>query len=216
MLLSRAREQATKKPRQNMHGQEEAGSAGDPASIWTEAAARHDTMDMRMMCERLPPGVQDGDHAGLGAEMSRVGADDVDRLRGRLEQDIVDERLDLESDRSDRRRHGEDDVEIRNRQELGATIGEPLRAREPLALRTMSIAAAIIRDANVSAVLASFGMSAERRRPARFDSGHRTALVDRQPIALRGAESVAMEAENVRYLDPRAHARRSFERDDPT
>ena len=158
----------------------------------------------------LPPSVQDSDHASLGAKMFWVRGDDADRLGRRLEQDVVDERLVLQGDRRDRRRNGEDEVEIRNRQELRATIGEPLCAREPLALGAVPVATAIVGDADLPAVLALFGMPAERRRPARLDGGHRAALVNRQPSALRGAKCVAVAAEDIRNLDPRAHLRRLF------
>jgi hypothetical protein len=60
--------------------------------------------------------------------MFGVGADDADRFGRRLEQDVVDERLVLKRDRRDGRRHGEDDVEIGDRQQFGAAIGEPLEA----------------------------------------------------------------------------------------
>jgi hypothetical protein len=60
------------------------------------------------------------------AEVFGVGADNADRLGRRLEQDVVDDRLVLKRDRRDRRRHGEDDMEIGDRQQFGAAIGEPL------------------------------------------------------------------------------------------
>ena len=190
-----------------MNGQEEVGSASNPASIRSEAAARHDAVHMRMMREGLPPGVQDGDHAGFGAKMFGIGADDADRLSRRLEQGVVDERLVLEGDCRERRRHGEDDVEIGNRQKLGAAIGEPLRARQPLTLGTVPVTTTIVGDPELATILAPFDMSAERCGAARLDGRHRATLVNRQPIALRGAECVAVTAEDIRHLDPRAHAR---------
>ena len=43
-------EQATEKAREHPHGQEEAGSAGDPAlAVGREAAARDDDMGVRMV-----------------------------------------------------------------------------------------------------------------------------------------------------------------------
>ena len=71
---------------------------------------------MRMMRQGLAPGVENRDHAGLGAEMLGIGADDADGLGCRLEQDVIDDRLVLKSDRRDGCRHGEDDMEIGDRQ----------------------------------------------------------------------------------------------------
>jgi hypothetical protein len=68
-----------------MDGEKEVGLACRPsARPASEAAARHDAVNMRMMGEGLPPCVQDRDHAGLGAEVFGVGADDADRLAAAL------------------------------------------------------------------------------------------------------------------------------------
>ena len=63
--------------------------------------------------------------AYLGAEMARIGGDGGERLGGGAEQDRVDDGLVLESDRTCRRRQGEDDVEIRHRQQFGLPLSEP-------------------------------------------------------------------------------------------
>jgi len=85
--------------------------------------------------------MQDRDHSCLGAQVFGIRGDVADGLSGRLEKDVIDDRLVLETDRRDRRGHGEDDMEIGNGQQLRLAVGEPLEPRQPLALRTMSIAA---------------------------------------------------------------------------
>ena len=139
--------QATIAAGENVNRNKEVRFACDPAPVRSEAAARHDAVNMGMMGKGLSPCVRDRDHSGLGAQMFGVGGDDADRLGGRLEQDIVDERLVLESQRRDRRRHGEYDVEIGNGQQLHPAISEPLEPRQPLTLRTVSIATRIVGDA---------------------------------------------------------------------
>ena len=162
-------------------------------------------MQVRVMREGLPPRVQDGDHAGLGAEVLRVGTDGADRLGRGLEQDVVDDRLVLQGDGGDGRRHGENDMEIRNWQEFGTTIGEPLGARQALALGAVPIAARVVGDAGLAAVLALLDMAAERCGAAGLHGGHDTALGLRQTTALRGAESLSVAAEDVRHLQRLAH-----------
>src|SRR4051794_16694955 len=84
-------EQAAVEMREDADGQEEAGTAaGDEAPVRAQAASRHDAVDVRVMRERLPPRVQDGDHPGLGAQMLRIGAGGADGLGRSLEQDVVD------------------------------------------------------------------------------------------------------------------------------
>ena len=81
-----------------------------------------------MMGERRTPGVQHGGEADARAEMLRVGGDGGQRLGGGPEQEVVDGGLVLERDGADRSRQGEDDVIIRNRQELGLAVSSHCRA----------------------------------------------------------------------------------------
>ena len=94
--------------------------------------------------------------------MPGIGGDGTQGLRCRAEQDVVDDRLVLQSDGGDRRGHGEHDVEIRHRQQLGLSISEPLRAGQALALWAVPVAAGIVRNAYLAAVGTSLDMAAER------------------------------------------------------
>lgn len=144
---------------------------------------------MRMMRQGLPPGVENGDHPSLGTEMLRVGADETDRLGRRLEQDVVDHRLVLQRDSGYWRRHGEDNMEIGNRQQIGLALGEPLGAREALALWTVPIATAVVRGANQAAVVAPLDMAASVavRHASMAAITRRWSDVSREPCAVRNA-----------------------------
>jgi hypothetical protein len=54
----------------------------------------------------------------------KKAGDTLQRLGGCGEQDGIDDGLIVESDLGDRRRHGEDDVEVRHRQQLGLSVGQ--------------------------------------------------------------------------------------------
>src|ERR1700729_3412858 len=75
--------------RQNSDGEEEVWLAADPSSVGSKAAARHDTVSVRVMRQGLAPGMKNGDHAGLCAEMLWIGGDNADRLGGRLEAGVI-------------------------------------------------------------------------------------------------------------------------------
>ena len=116
MPLAGGEEEPAIQPGQHLHGQKEAGPATDPAcpiSRWPTTG--HDAVNMRMMVQVLPPGVQHGNQPERGAEMLGVGGDEAQRLGRRLEQDAVDDGLVLEGDLGDRRRHGEDNMEVGHR-----------------------------------------------------------------------------------------------------
>jgi hypothetical protein len=109
--------------------QEEAWSATDPAgTVERWATAWYNAMDMRVVMQGLPPSMEDGDEPDLGAEMLWIGSNDAQCLSRCSEQDGVDGRLILERDIGHWRRHGEDDVEIGDRQQLGPPVCQPLGA----------------------------------------------------------------------------------------
>ena len=97
-------EQPAIEPREHMDGQEEVWPAGDPsfavlvATGWRQPAAGDDTMEVRMMGERLPPCVEDGDEADLGAQMPGIGGNGAQRLGRRSEQHGIDQGLVMEGD----------------------------------------------------------------------------------------------------------------------
>jgi hypothetical protein len=122
-----------------------------------------------------------------------------------LEQDVVHNRLVMQRDGGDGCRHGEDDVEIRDRQQVGLPIGKPLGARQALALGAVPVATTVVSDADHAAVVALLDMTTERRSPARLHCRHQAALGVREPIALRGAERITVAAEDVRHLQGRPH-----------
>ena len=125
-----------------------------------------------MVGQRRAPGVEHGGEADARAQMLRVGGDGGQRLRGGPEQEVVDGGLVLERDGADRGRQGEDDVVVGNRQEFGLAVFEPLPRRRGLALRAVAIAAGIVGDPLVRAVLAALDVSAERGRATGLDRRH--------------------------------------------
>src|SRR6516225_10695174 len=100
------------------------------------------------------------------------GGDREPRFRRRAEQQVVDDRLVLVGDRRDLGGQCEDHVEIADRQQIGLACGKPILRRRTLALRAMAIAARVVSDAAVAAILAALDMPAERGRAALLDRRH--------------------------------------------
>jgi hypothetical protein len=98
-------------------------------------------MNVRMMDERRAPSVQDHGDADLGAKMFGIGGDAQQRLRRRLEQGVIDDRLVGVGDVGDLRRQREDDVIIRHRQQLGPPRLQPVVRCCGLTFGAMPIAA---------------------------------------------------------------------------
>ena len=204
-------EQPAEQAREHAHGQEEAGPARHPAlAVERDAAARHDHVDVRVMGHRRAPGVQHGGDADAGAEVLGIGGDRDQGLGRGLEQEIVDHRLVLVGDVGDGRRQREHHVIVRHRQQLGLARGEPFLCRGALALRAVPVAARVVGDLGVRALLAARDMAAERRRAAALDRRHHLQLAEAHMAGIGLTPCRSMVAEDIRDLQRRTrHARRA-------
>src|ERR1700674_3549750 len=133
-------------------------------------------MQVRMMHQGGSPGMEDGEEADLSAEMFGVGGDGPERLRHRLKEDPVNDPFVLKGDGGDLVRDGEHDVEIVDGQEFSFAALDPRRAGQGLTRRTMSIAAAVVPHARVSAAVALFDMPTEGGGPAPLNGAHDAPL----------------------------------------
>jgi len=116
------------------------------------------------------------------------------------EQQTVDHALVLIGDVGDLAGEGKDQVEIADGQELGLALGQPGPGSGALALGTVTVAARVIGDALVAAVLASRHMAAEHRRAAALDGGHDFQLGEAHVAGVGLAPGSAMGAEDIRDL----------------
>jgi hypothetical protein len=112
--------------------------------------------------------VEDGSKADAGAQVLRVGGDPCHGLDGGAEQEVVDHGLVLEGDRGDLGGQREDDVEVSDRQEIGFPIGQPVSRGRALAPWAVPVAAGVVGDAQMAAVVAAFDMATERGGAAPF------------------------------------------------
>jgi hypothetical protein len=158
-------------------------------------------MYVRMMDHRRAPGVEHGGDTDAGTEVFGIGRDRENGLARGLEQQIVDHRLILIGELSDRRREREDHVEVGHRQELGLALGEPPLCRRALAFWAMAIATGIVGDGRVSAVLAARDMAAERRRPTALDRRHHLELAEAHMAGVGVTPRQSEVAEDIRYFE---------------
>jgi hypothetical protein len=111
----------------------------------------------------------------------------------------------VERDLGGRCRQGEHDVEVWHRQQFSLAFGEPVGARQALALRTVPVAAGVVGAADQPAVGTVLDMAAQRRRPARLDRRHDTAFGAAEMGRVGLAERRTVMAEDVRHLQRGAH-----------
>src|SRR5207245_3295364 len=104
---------------------------------------------------------------------------------------------------SDWCREREDDVEVGHRQELGLALGKPLLCRCGLAFVAMPIAARVIGDPRIAAVLvlAAFNMATERSRAAALDRTHDLELVEAHMTGVGHTPRRSEVAEDIRDFE---------------
>ena len=158
------------------------------------------------MRHRRAPGVEHGGDADPGAKMSGIGRDRHHRLRRRPEQQVVKERRVLPGDVGDHGGQCEHDVEIADRQQVGLALGEPGSRGGALALGAVPVAAAVVGDPKVAAVVAAIDMAAKRRRPAVLDRRHDLELGNAQVTGLNGAIAGPFSSEDIGDLKRGAQA----------
>lgn len=193
--------------RENMDGQEEIAPARSPArAIVGKHTTEDKAMDVGVMGQRLPPGVQDTDEAKLAAQtMTRIGSDGLDRHGDGFEENAIEQPLVLVGDLRNCAGHGKYDMEIGNGQKVSFAIGKPLVAGGTLALRAVPVAAGVIGDTRVRAVIAGLDMPTKRRRLAQLDRGHDAAFHPAEVAVVNAGIGMAMTAEDIRHLQLAAH-----------
>ena len=143
-----------------------------------EPAAGHDAMELRVEEEELRPGVQDSGDGDLGPQ---AAAGDLRQgLGDRGEEEIVghagggsEEVVEFGGDR-------EDDMEVRDGQEIPLLGVHPAHGLQPLALGAMPIPTGVVGNLLMAALRARTPMVAQRGRAAVGDGP--------QDVVLSGAE----------------------------
>ena len=75
-------------------------------------------MDVGMMLEVLSPGMEHAEETDVGSEMLGIASQFEQRAGAGAEEQIVEQPLVLEDQSGELMRQGEDDVEVRNGQQL--------------------------------------------------------------------------------------------------
>ena len=126
-------------------------------------------MDVRVVGHCRAPAVEHGGGTDASAEVLGIGGDRQQRLGRGAEQEVVDDRLVLVCDRGDLGGQREDHVEIADRQQIGLARRKPVCCRRTLALGAMAVAAGVVRNPAVAAILAALDMATKGGRAAALD-----------------------------------------------
>jgi len=139
-------------------------------------------MDMGVVMEVLPPGVQNRETGDLRTEVSWVSAEGQQGLGNGAKEHPVDDAAILKRERREFLRNGEHHVEVLHVEQFLLTRLEPVGSSRPLTLRAMPIAARVVNRHLVTAAVL-FEMTSQSCRPALRKIVQYSALLLRWVVA---------------------------------
>jgi hypothetical protein len=152
-------------------------------------------MQMGMEREGLAPGVEDGGDAGFPAQVLGIASEGFERIRSRVEEEIVDQAGPGQGQAVQRVGQSEDDVEVGDGEQIGASCFEPVLLVEALALGAVAVAAGVVDGAAVAAAVTLLEVSAQGGGAAGRESAQ--DLVLKGAHRMRGAVAGPVPADDL-------------------
>src|SRR6266849_7764681 len=160
--LERLVELAAKDSAEHLDGKKEVVAWFDPArAIGRQPTGWDHAMYMRVKFEFLTPGMQHAEEADLCAKMLGIAGHFEECFCTGSEQEIVDDLLILQDQRSQMTRKREDHMHVLRRKKFPATLFQPTFASSCLTFRAVPISTGVVGDGAMSAASALIEMSAE-------------------------------------------------------
>jgi len=185
---------AAKHAREPTHREEEVlRRRHEGGAVALERTAGDDAVHMRVGIEGLAPSVQHHDDAELG--IPTVGRKGLQGLGGALKQQPRQGDGVIAAEAQQRLGEREDDMEVLDRQQLQLPCLHPGGALRAAALGAFAIAAGVVTDRLVSAVIAAVQVPAERLGATELDGPQRLRLLRTQRV--RSAVVIPVASEDI-------------------
>jgi hypothetical protein len=191
-------EHGAEDPPQSAVGEEEVlRRRHEAAAVALEAAAGDDAVDVRVQVHGLAPGVQNGDDAEVGVPL--LAGEGLEGLGGGAHEGGIDLGGMVAGQGMEQVGQGEDDVEVLDGQQLQLAGVDPCGALGGPTLGTVAVAATVVADLEVPALVALIDVGTERGGAADLDGVQGAALLEARGVG--GAVVVAVEADDVGQLE---------------
>ncbi len=172
--------------------------------IRSEAACGKYAVDVRMKLQALIPAMQHAEEADLGTEMPWITSDFKQGLSARVKEQVVDEPLVLQGERSQFARQGENGMDVACGQQFSLARLKPAQARVALTSWAMPISTRVVGDpGRMSAACAAVAMSAQRGGAAARDGQQHFSVLPVDPPAAAFHKCLSGTANNVGHLQER-------------
>jgi hypothetical protein len=203
-LLECGDELAAEDTAEHFDGKKKGVLGGDPASlVGGESTSSDYAVNMRMMLQSLIPGMEDAEEADPGAPVTGIAGDLQQGFSAGWKQQVVDQSLVLQCERSEFTRECENDVDIVGGQPFPFPCLEPAQAGVALASWAMPVATRVIRDGCRSAVRALIAVSPQRGGAAACDGEQHLFVLSVDPLATALNERLSCTANDVGHLQRR-------------
>ena len=154
-----------------------------------------------MKLEFLVPGMEHAEEADLGSEMGGMAGDFQQSFGAGSEQQTIDDFLVLQSQRSQLRRQGEDDVDVGRGQQFTTTRRDPAFTCTGLTLRAVPVATAVVGDGGtMSAAGALIDMTAEGSGATARDGQQDLEVGPAEPVTVARDEVCSCAANDIGHL----------------
>jgi hypothetical protein len=182
---------------EHVDGEKESRVRPNPAGvIEREPTRRDDAVDMGMNLEFLIPGMQHSEEANLGAEMPGITSHFEESFCTGAKQQIIDDFLVVQSQRSQLRRQSENDMDVGRGQKFAATCLDPAFTSAGLTLWAMAVTATVIGDGSaMSTTRALIDVAAECGGTTTCNSEQDLNMCPTEPLTVAFDESGACGAD---------------------
>ncbi len=160
-------------------------------------------MDMRVESEFLAPSVQHAEETDFCAEMFGITRDFKKSFRTGAKQQIVDDLFILQRQWRQLTRQREDHVDVARGEKFLLTRGDPTVAGRGLTLRTVAVAAGVVRDGAIPAAGALIEMPAQCGGTTPHNGPQHFDVLPVEPVAISFDECVARGADEIGHLQGR-------------
>ena len=162
--------------------------------------------------QALTPRVQDHQPTDVAPQTLGIRGDVSEGVRRGLQQEVVHHTFIGERQTCEGLRHREDDVDVPDGQEFLFASRHPGVPRRGQTLRAMPIAAAVVGEGRVCALLTAIAVSTECRRSALGDGEEDAPVLGGHSGAVRLQKPIAVLAHDVGHLERWRRHRRCFSR----
>ena len=195
-------ELAAKDATEHLDGKKEIVAWFDPVGvIGRQPTGRHHAMYMRVKFEFLTPGMQHAEEADFSTEMLGIARDFEKGFRTGAKQEIVEDFLVLQDQRSQMTRKREDNMDVLRRKKFPTTLFQPTFASSCLTLRAVAISTGIERDGAMSAASAFIEMPTERGRATPRNGQQHFDMLPGDPLTASFDECVSCSADQIGHLE---------------